>query len=399
VPRVDFVISNDRHHVAMMLPVARELADERGYVCRFLSLCELRGLPTPVERLAAAKLPVERLLPPRVRSSPTRGRTGGGRASALRRWARRVAWQAILRPRFARQFASPPDLVVVPNDAAFPYDRLAASLRRRGIPFLLLQEGTRFPLPAVEEGRPYGGGGAIAVAAWGVASGEYFASAGVPVERIHLTGSPRFDGLDAEDWESAAAALRSRLGIAGPLLLLVSNPVDDQGFCTTKEKLVLFERFLTGLAPLQSTTSLTSVIKLHAREAAADFAAIAHRAGVAERTRILTDAPLPPLLAAASAVVILTSTVGLEALRAGKRLGVLEIPGFGFVHDYVSSGAAVGLVWNRPMHEQVAHLLREDATATASALAYLRRHLAVGEGASQRVAQLIVDVVGADHVG
>lgn len=383
----------------MTLPVARELADAHGYACRFLSLCELRGLRTPVERLAAAKLPVERLLPPTVRSSPARWRTGGGRGSVLRRWARRVVWQAVLRPRFARQLASPPDLVVVPNDAAFPYDRLADSLRRRGIPFLLLQEGIRFALPAAKEVRPYGSGGAIAVAAWGVASAEYFASAGVPVERIQVTGSPRFDGGDAEDCESAAAGLRSRLGIAGPLLLLVSNPVDDQGFCTTEEKLLLIERFLVGVAPLQSTTSLTSAIKLHAREAAEDFDAIAQRAGVAERTRILTDVPLQPLLAAASAVVILTSTVGLEALRAGRRLGVLEIPGFGFVHDYVSSGAAVGLTWSRPMHEQVAQLLRDDASAMARAHAYVRRHVSVGEGASHRVAQLIVDLVGADRVG
>ncbi|MGH9464664.1 MAG: hypothetical protein ACRD0X_03390, partial [Thermoanaerobaculia bacterium] len=347
---------------------------------------------------ATAKLPVEILLRRSARSSPAGG-AGGGRPSALRRLARQVAWHGLLRSRFARRLAAAPNLVVVPNDAAFPYDRLTDSLHRRGIPFLLLQEGIRFPLPAAEKGRPYGGGGALAVAAWGEASGEYFASLGVPAERIHLTGSPRFDAFDAEDWSPAARALRSQLGIAGPALLLVTNPIDDQGFCTTAEKLSLVARFLAGLAPLLSTNPLTLVIKLHAREKAADFESLARRAGVSGRTRIVADAPLPPLFVAVSAVVILASTVGLEALRAGKRLGVLEIPGFGFVHDYVSSGAAVGLGWDRPLPGQVEGLLRGDVDAAVRATSYLKRHLAVTDGATACVVRLIEELVEARRVG
>ncbi len=123
---------------------------------------------------------------PRVDSAgrPWRGRCAVGRA--------RSRGRSRSSPGFEASWAEAPDVVVVPNDAAFPYDRIAAAAARRGLPLVLVQEGIRFPLP-VETGQDaYGLGGADVLAAWGEASADYFRQRGVPGERIVVTGNPRF---------------------------------------------------------------------------------------------------------------------------------------------------------------------------------------------------------------
>ncbi len=384
--RVDFVISNDRHHVAMALPVARDLDRRTGFSCRFLSLCELRGLRTPA--VALSGFGVVRLVPRSLRSSPAAGAGAvGGRWA--RRGAREVVWSLLLGPSLRRALARPPAACVVPNDAAFPYDRLARLLRARRVPFLLLQEGIRFPLPAEADAVAYGTGGAAALAAWGEASAEHFRAAGVARERIHVTGSPRFDELAGRDWRSEGRELAAALDLPARYLLVVSNPIDDQGFCSTREKLELCERFAReiGAALLGRGTGL--VVKLHARESRADFQrAAALPPGL--DVRIVEEAPLHPLLAAAEAVVVLASTVGLEALLLGKPLAVLEIPGFGFAFDYVPAGAARGLTWSEPMAPQVLALL--DDPPSPAATAYLARQLAAGGGSARAVGDLVADL-------
>lgn len=385
MPRVDFVLSNPRHHAAMLLPVAERLAARPGWSCRVLSLCELRGLSSPSPP-AGGDVPVERLVPLRLRppSALPAGASGvAGGVSRRRVWARAALWYTLLAPALAGRLRRPPGAVVLPNDAAFPYDRLAARLRRAGVPFVLVQEGVRFPLPAAE-GDAYGCGGAAAVAAWGEASAEFFRRQGVPPERVHSTGTPRFDGVAGE---------RPGPAPGGPLLL-VTNPIDDQGFCSTADKLALVGRFAAAVAPLLAAEpELRLVVKLHARESAARYAGPLAPAAATGRLEVVTDAPLHPLLAGARAAVVLASTVGLEALLFGLPLGVLEVPGHGFVFDYVASGAARGLAWERPMTPQVAALLRERGRGPA-AERYVEQALAGGDDATGRVADLVARVAG-----
>jgi hypothetical protein len=380
--RVDLVLSNPRHHAAMLLPVAAALAARPGVSCRVLSLCELRGLLSPA---APPGVAMGRVVPLRFRSPSAlpAGAAAGGRSGRRRRLARSLAWHALLRPSLALLTARRPDVAVLPNDAAYPYDRLAAALRARGVPFVLVQEGVRFPLPSAE-GDGYGRGGAAAVAAWGEESAAFFRRQGVPAARVHATGTPRFDTLDT----------RRRAGTGAPLLL-ITNPIDDQGFCSTAEKLALVGRFVASLEPLFATDpALRLVVKLHARESPAQYAPQLAGLPFADRVEMVTDAPLHPLLAGARAAVILASTVGLEALLFGLPLGVLEIPGAGFVFDYVQRGAARGLAWDRPMAAQVARLLAAgDGPPATAGEKYLGRALAHRTGATERVADLVADVV------
>ncbi len=378
----------------MFRPVVKELARRSGYRCRAVSLCELRGLASPVEKFRFENVTFVQIIPLHFRPSSSTGRqTGKAGSQVLRRWIRRAGWRVLLDRPLRAWLAAPPELVVLPNDAAFPYDRIVQQLHARGIPFVLVQEGIRFPLPAGNGQEVYGRGGAAAIAAWGEGSAAYFRQQGVPEERIHLTGNPRFDTVLTADWRSQAEQLKQEYHLGRRLLLFLSNPIDDQGFCTTQEKLALARRFVTELASLFDDPEFHLVIKLHGRESVEDFQAVLGSLPFSARITVLSRAPLYPLFRLARAAVVMASTVGLEALLFGLPLGILEIPGTGFVYDYVSGDAAQGLSWNAPLVDQVRALLAREVERGPAIAAYLARHLATCDRSTDRIVDLVGQLV------
>jgi hypothetical protein len=272
-------------------------------------------------------------------------------------------------------------LVVVPNDAVFPYAPLAAALTRSRKPFVLMQEGIRFPLPNEHEVAVYGRAGAAAICCWGDAAAEHFRDIGAAPASVVVTGNPRYDAIRRDDWLQQGAELRARLGLAEPPLLFLSNPIDDQGFCTNAEKMQLFEQFAAQV----SARGVPLLVKLHPREDVAAF----RRAAEAARTRapihVVDDAPLFAILAAGRAAVVLASTVGLEALLFDLPLGVLAIPRHGFAFRYVADHAAIGL---EPGDDAaLARLL--SGTPPTGAGAMLERYLAHRGRAAACVADTI----------
>ena len=381
-----FVFTNPRHHLDMMVPVARALAD-RGAACRFVSLAELRGFETPDLSQRLPRVEVRRAIP-RIRRNPAVGAGIGtdhyGAAARVRQLAQRAVWTLALSPRLS-SLLDGSRVVAVPNDAAFPYEELAGKLRDREIPFALLQEGIRFPLPAEQaKGAIYGLGGASALCAWGEASAAHFRSVGVPLTAIRVTGNPRFDGVDPTAWRDRGRELAASLGLDREPLLYLSNTIDDQGFCTTAQKMELFASFLRESAPLVQREGRAIAVKLHAREDVQAFRAVAK---AFPHVHVLDDAPLFAVLAMGCAAVVLASTVGLEALAFGLPLGVLEIPGHGHVFDYVASGAAVALTIGN-LEDGVGRLLAGD-TDRSRAAAFLDSHMAHRGNAARRIAETL----------
>lgn len=386
---VSFVYSNPRHHAQMMEPVMAELV-ARGVPCRAVSLAELRGFATAP--LAVAGVDVRRAVPARVRRDPSMGSsfgTGGGKGRSVRRAAQLAVWAGWLAPRMAWLIRGS-SVVVVPNDAAFPYRELAGLCRLGRVPLVLMQEGIRFPLPGVSQADAYGRGGAAIICAWGEASAEYFRSQGAPAGAVHVTGNPRFDRFDADAWRGEGEALLAALGLSRPPLLYLSNPIDDQGFCSTAEKMALFQGFADQAAGLLEAEGRHLVVKLHPREDAAAFRRAAGESRAAARITVLDDQPLFAALSCAGAAVVLASTVGLEALLFGLPLGVLEVPGAGFVFDYVQSGAARGLRPGPGLGAALGELLAAGAAPPGMSSLYLERHLAHRGSAARRIAERIV---------
>jgi hypothetical protein len=389
--RIDFLISNDRHHATMMRPVIEELIAQHDYHCRVISLCEFRGIDSPAPDYWPAGVDSIRIMQSKFRSSPSAGQSiGQGRSHWIRDLIRWASWHVLLGAPIRKWLEQSPDCVILANDAAFPYGNIVNMLQAKQIPFILMQEGIRFPLPKAASNREiYGRGGAAALAVWGESSAEYFREVGVPEARIHLTGNPRYDSILSTDWQSAAERLRAEWQINDQNLLFLSNPIDDQGFCTTAEKLDLIRKFVLGSAPLFTHDNFRLIMKLHGREAVEGFSAVVADLPYREQIIITNSAPLYPLFKLARAAVVLASTVGLEALLFGLPLGVLNIPGAGFVYDYVSDGAALGLQVDDSLALQVQTLMTERPVKTARLEAYLKRNLTIQVGSARRIAQMI----------
>lgn len=385
---VAFVFTSPRHHLEMMAPVAEAL-ERRGVACKLISLAELRGLKTPAG--------IARVLPLQIRRTPASAGAAATVASdGPRSWwrgrlAQRVVWRLLsLR---LRQLIGGAKVVVVPNDTAYPYDRLIAEVHARGGRTVLMQEGIRFPPADGYTGGWYGTGGATAICAWGEGSKDYFTACKVAERDIVVTGAPRLDALDPDAWREPARQLLAKHGLTSSPLLYMSNPIETQGFGTKDGKLAMFGKLLAEAAPLLRAGNVPVVVKNHPQEDPADYLRVAQASPVGDLVTVLPPAaPIFALLAAARAAIVLTSTVGLEALAFGLPIGVLEIPGFPFAFEYVQRGAAVP-IYDAQIRVGMAELLAGARARTAAGQALLERHLYDRGKATHHVADVVERVL------
>jgi hypothetical protein len=383
---VAFVFTNPRHHLEMMKPVADELA-RRGIATELVSLAELRGLDTP--RDASAR----RAIPFNFRRRPAAGAAKQRDEAAFTkgRFAQRVVWSFALGPRM-RMMLARARIVVVPNDAVFPYIELLAQCRARGVRSVLMQEGIRFALPDGYAGPTYGGGGTSAVCVWGEGSADHFVASHIPRSSIRVTGAPRLDTLDPSAWREPGAKMLSELGLASAPLSFLSNPIEIQGYGTKELKLDLFAKFLTGAAPVVRAGGIPVLVKCHLHEDPGDFARIAAASPIGDLVKVSTSGSIFAAIAASRAAVVLTSTVGLEALAFDVPIGVLEIPGHPFAFEYVQRGAAVAL-HQASITAAVTELLEDSPERRAARKAFVDRHLHDRGRARLNVADVIEKVL------
>lgn len=391
---VAFVFSNPRHHLEMMAPVAAELA-RRKISCTLVSLAELRGFETPRESGARRVIPVRLRTRTSSPSGPARA-SDGGEDGAWRkgRLAQRLVWGLGLGPRL-RWMLGGTRVVVVPNDAVYPYTELVAQLGRTGARTVLMQEGIRFQQPETYTGPRYGKAVSGAVCAWGEGSKDFFLAGKVPEGRIAVTGAPRFDELDPSAWRGRGQALMTDLKLSAPPLAFLSNPIEYQGYGSREDKLELFARFLAGAAPVLARTNIPVIVKNHLHEDPSDYARVAAASPLAGRVTVAASAPIFAAIAAARAAVVLTSTVGLEALMFGLPLGALEIPGHEFAFEYVQRGAAVP-IRIADVAAGVESLLSPDDARAAAGRAFVQRHLHDRGRARTNVADVIERVLAGE---
>jgi hypothetical protein len=384
MPDVAFVFSNPRHHLEMMAPVADELS-RRNVSCTLVSLAELRGFETP--RKSGAR----RAIPLRLRtrkSGPGGGDPGTG---WRRRLAQRLVWSLGLGPRL-RWMLGGVRVIVVPNDAVYPYTELVDQLGRMGKRTVLMQEGIRFQQPESYTGPRYGTAVSAAVCAWGEGSKDFFLAGKVPESRIVVTGAPRLDDLDVDIWRTRGAALRDELQLPVAPIAFLSNPIEIQGYGTKAEKLELFARFLAGAAPILRPANIPVLVKNHMHEDPDDYLEVAAASPMAGLVIAAATAPIFAAITAARAAVVLTSTVGLEALTFGLPLGVLEIPGHEFAFEYVQRGAAVP-IRIADVTAGVERLLARDDARVEAGRALVQRHLHDQGRARYNVADVIERVL------
>jgi hypothetical protein len=387
---VAFVFSNPRHHLEMMLPVAEELK-RRHVTCSLVSLAELRGFETP--RQSGAR----RVIPFNLRRRPQGPADRGGDDTTWRRGslAKRLVWRIGLAPRLGWMLHRT-RVVVVPNDAVYPYIELVEQLRKAGTRTILLQEGIRFRMPERYTGPQYGGGVSAALCVWGEGSKDFFVAGQVPQNRIVVTGAPRLDDLDLAAWRVRGQELLATLALSAPPIVFMSNPIEQQGYGSKDQKLELFARFLAGAAPVLRARNIAVLVTNHLQENPSEYARVAAQSPIPELVTIVKSTPTLAAIAAARAAVVLTSTVGLEALTFGVPLGVLEIPGHDFAFEYVQRGAAVPIRM-ASIAAGIEQLLDPDDARTSAGSAFVRRHLHDRGRARYNVADVIERVVAGEQ--
>lgn len=321
--KIGIVITNPNHHVDLTLEAAVAMK-AMGHEPFYLSLCEMRRMKTPVDKLEEAGIPYfkQKDLPGEVK--PTAGaKTLGANDSLTRKVVREAFWQLKMSA-FVKTHLKEADRVWLLNDTAFPGNKITSGLKKRKTPFYLMQEGIRFPLPGESESS-YGSGGAKKVMVWGERSAHYFQTVVSAGTEVVITGSPRFENFK----KTATAAKPAR--VATPVLGVFTNPIDDQGFCSKDQKLALFENFVRrGAAQLNEFGHVLGV-KSHPREDVKEYLKIAGKYvdQVLELPGDIVEA-----INQVYAGMIFASTVGLELLLLDKRLAQIEIPGHGYVFDY-----------------------------------------------------------------
>ena len=110
----------------MIKPIIRLLKDDESIDVRVISLCEFRRMDTPAHELAGLGISYEILGSLKFKGATTS--TGkkhiGGNLSPVRNFLRSLLWHLKIKPRLKSIYDRLPDLVVVPNDIAFPFDKI-----------------------------------------------------------------------------------------------------------------------------------------------------------------------------------------------------------------------------------------------------------------------------------
>lgn len=317
------LITNPNHHLELTLGVAK-LAQAAGDDVKYVSLCELRRMPSPVDTFRKEGLDFDKFSDLPQQLKPSSGKKSLGKSdSFIRKFVQRAFWLIKLKP-FISKALTGADKVLILNDAAFPGDRICNWLRNHRIPFYLLQEGIRFPLPSESEVK-YGEGGATRLLTWGERSANHFRNVATAKTEVVVSGSPRFDIFlrKIDQWEEKNSNAQ-RLGI-------FTNPIDDQGFCSKDEKLALFENFVKRASGYLNAKKVLVSVKSHPREDVDEYISVASRYidNLEKSPKDILEAIME-----VDAGVIMASTVGLELLGAKRPVAQMEIPGFGYVFDY-----------------------------------------------------------------
>jgi hypothetical protein len=281
--------------------------------------------------------------------------------------------------------------VIVSIDVADPrtrvYSMLGASL---GIPTVQIQSGPvdervvewRFLLDDM-------------VVAQGEQAAGVFLSHGVPAEKIHILGSPRYDDLIKADY-NAVTQFRQRFNI--PLrhrtIVLASSysmPIFNNILSETNH--VFYNMMKAIFAAVVATPGITLIVKPHPLEDVAQTMAL-----VEDHSRVVFAQPqedIRPLICACDAFFTMGSTSTLDGLVLGKPTVCPSFPGWVISDAFVQTGAV-----EVPRSEKdIIELFREIAKDGGAEI--IKRHvdqrnvfldsviLNRGQGASRRIADML----------
>jgi len=153
---------------------------------------------------------------------------------------------------------------------------------------------------------------------------------GRPAHEIVVTGNPAFAGLDDENAKALGQKIRMELGWSGPVLLYAAQSGEPGNEAALDDVL----RELGGIA--QRNPDWLILVRPHPNKAFSIPETPNFRMSAA-------TAPLAGAIQAADAVIVMSSTVGLQAMMAGVPLVQIETSSYLSATPYAAMGYAVGV--------------------------------------------------------
>lgn len=279
-----------------------------------------------------------------------------------------------------------PDVVVTPDDSFWSPRLFTLLARHRGIPTLAVQQGFISDL-----GVEWRFLTTDRVAAFGPTSQDALLSHGVPVDRIVLTGCPRYDSLVTD--ERTGNGWRERLGLPldAVVALLASQP-DAPGAFASSEVRIAMLRSIRQAA--EAIPELWLLVKPHPGENPRELRQLFANG----RTRLVDrQLDIQQLIQACDVLITFHSTSAMMALIAGKPVLTVNFPGSGGSRLYADSGVA----WLAESKDEIEQYLRivtagEDGRPARSEeqLAFVQRWTYLPDGrAAERVADIVLQLI------
>ena len=384
---VDFIITNPNHHVLITLPIARALS-KKGISVNYISLCEIRGFKTPTKILndtgvSFKKFDFKRTVK-KVEEDEKKVTTFDRLKSAA---MREGFWHLKIKPKFNSWFKETTHTVLL-NDTAYPGDFIIRYLKKKGVKTILLQEGIRFPLP-VENVNKYGNSGVDYLIAWGQKSADYFRKVVRPNTKVLPLGSPGFDkSLYIQQSLDSVSNKVSKLAIFG-------NPIDDQQFVTSKQKMGIYidlARTLVDYAD-RHNRELEIVFKNHPRELPEILRDRLEKNGLGHIRVYESSSDIDIVINTVDAGIVFASTVGVNLVIHGKKLAVLKLKNHDYLGDYVQDGVAYGLNMYSPEIEgQLDDFLGDEHYYFTNYRRYLDRFASNSGKSDIKIADFIQDI-------
>lgn len=253
------------------------------------------------------------------------------------------------------------------------------------------------PIPSEYRGEGFGTGGCTKIAVWGESSKKVLIGKGVDPEKIVTTGNPIFDTFYRKKLDTQKIREKLNIGVDKKIVVLAPAGLVELGYWTKKEMGSLVKNVYETTKKLSDTWL---VIKPHPRESVKDYEQYLGDKKP-ERTTVIKDIELHPLIAACEILTTDASTVGIEAVAFGKPVVVLNLTDKPYAGEppaiLVKEGVALGVLQEEEVKPTVEKLLRIQKIRKRlmdKRRTFIRKHLYKLDGrASERVANLIKQIV------
>jgi len=265
-----------------------------------------------------------------------------------------------------------PSLVVVGNDRWWVGQSFVQRARVMGIPSLCVQDGL-----AADNAHWWW----ITTDHWaacGDAIPRQMQAHGVPAERFHVTGQPRYDALCALRRNADATALRTKYDLpqGARCVLLATQPHQSPAFVQRIADAVL------------ATPDVELLLRQHPAEEEQKYVAMARELG--ERCHLLgSSGNIFELIAASDALVTEFSTVALEAVILGKPVVTANFGDVPTIVSFAELGIAVPARDERELTRAVTRVLATGAVEPKAERAVIDLIGPLDGQSSARVARLI----------